>query len=110
MAKRTNPLVAALKEGRSYQLELPKDGDLASMRERLKHGQVLTISPLKEPGEVQVGDIVFLKWRGGNYILHIVKEIQGGRFLIMNSMGKINGWANGEDLLGRVTRIIEPNP
>ncbi|MCI0394938.1 MAG: hypothetical protein L0332_20800 [Chloroflexi bacterium] len=108
--KRKDPLLDALAEGRPFEITLPEDGDLASMRAALKHGQVLTLSPVTDFCEVQTGDIVFVRWRNGSHILHLVKEIQGDQFLIANSLGKINGWAHGRDILGRVTKIIDPPP
>jgi hypothetical protein len=59
--------------------------------------------------DVQVGDIVLVKWHKG-HMMHLVQEIQGDRFLIANSIGKINGWVNGSDILGRVTQIVDPEP
>jgi len=56
-----------------------------------------------------VGDIVFVKWHEG-YIIHLVQEIQGDQFLIVNSLRKINGWVKGSEILGRVTHRIEPEP
>jgi hypothetical protein len=41
---------------------------------------------------------------------HLVQEIQGDQFLIANSLGKINGWISGSDILGRVTQIVDPEP
>jgi hypothetical protein len=110
MAKRKDALVEALESGRSHTIQVPQGGDLASMRAVLKHGQRLTLSPVADFREVQVGDIVLVKWRGGNHILHLVEEIQGDQFLIANSVGKINGWVHGGDILGRVTQAIDPPP
>lgn len=109
MATRPNPLLEALKEGRSFTWTEPDGGDLASMRAAIKHGQTLTMSPLTSPHEVQVGDIVLVKWHKG-HIMHLVQEIQGDQFLIANSVGKINGSVSGSDILGRVTQIIDPEP
>jgi hypothetical protein len=109
MAKRKNPLIEALADGRPFDISVPEDGDLASMRGVLKHGQTLTLSPIVDLRDIQVDDIVFVKWRN-SHILHLVKEIQGDQFLIANSLGKINGWAPGGDILGRVTRIVDPPP
>jgi hypothetical protein len=39
-----------------------------------------------------------------------VGEIQGDQFLIVNSVGKVNGWVHGNDILGRVTDMTEPEP
>lgn len=109
MSKRKDPLLEALKEGRSYTWTVPDGGDLASMRAAIEHGQTLTISPVANPHEIHVGDLVLVKWHEGN-IFHLVGEIQGDQFLIVNSVGKINGWVSGSDILGRVTQIIDPEP
>ena len=37
-------------------------------------------------------------------------EIQADRYLIVNSLGKVNGWVTAGDILGRITNIIEPEP
>jgi hypothetical protein len=110
MSKRKNdPLLEALKEGKSYTWTIPDGGNLASMREAVKHGQTLTMSPIANPSEIQVGDFVLVKWHQSD-IFHIVGEIQDGQFLIVNSLGKVNGWVSAEEILGRVTKIIEPEP
>ena len=79
------------------------------MRAAIKHGQTLTLFPLTSPLEVQAGDIVFIKWHKG-HMMHLVQEIREDQFLIVNSVGKINGWVRGEDILGKVTQIIDPPP
>jgi hypothetical protein len=109
MTKHRNAKLEALQAGQSYTWTEPEGGDLASMRAAIKHGQTLTMSPVTDPGEIRVGDIVFLRWHQG-YITHLVSEIQGNQFLIVNSLGKVNGWVSGSDILGRVTQIIEPEP
>jgi hypothetical protein len=109
MAKFKNQMLEALTAGRSYTWAEPDGGDLASMRAAVKHGQTLTMSPVGDPHEIQVGDIVFVKWHDG-YITHLVQEIQGDQFLIVNSVGKINGWVKASEILGRVTHSVEPEP
>ncbi len=104
-----DPLLEALKEGQSYTWTVPDGGDLASMRAALKHGQTLTMSPITDPGEIRVGDLVLVKWHQSD-IFHVVGDIQDGKFLIVNSLGKINGWVGAHDVLGRVTKIVEPEP
>jgi hypothetical protein len=104
-----NPLLEALKEGKSYTWTAPDGGDFASMRKAIKHGQTLTMSPVVNPSEVQVGDMVLVKWHKGT-IFHLVSEIQGDQYLIVNSLGKVNGWVSGRDILGRITSIVEPEP
>lgn len=109
MPKHKDPLVEALEEGFSFTYTIPDGGDLASMRAALKHGQTLTVSPVSDTSQIKVGDIVFLKWHD-SYILHLVADIQGERCLIVNSLGKENGWASAMDILGRVTQIVDPEP
>lgn len=104
-----DPLLEALKEGKSYTWTVPDGGNLASMRKAVKHGQTLTISPIVDPGEIQTGDFVLVKWHQGD-IFHIVGEIQNDQYLIVNSLGKVNGWVPAKDILGRVTKIVEPEP
>lgn len=107
--RKKDPLLEALQEGKSFTWTIPDGGNLASMREAVKHGQTLTMSPIGNPNEIQVGDFVFVKWHQ-SYIFHIVGEIQDGQFLIVNSLGKVNGWVSAKEILGRVTKIIEPEP
>jgi hypothetical protein len=102
-----DPLLEALKEGKSYTWTVPDGGNLASMRKAIKHGQTLTMSPIADPGEIQVGDLVLVKWHQGD-IFHIVGEIQADRYLIVNSLGKVNGWVSAKEILGRITKIVEP--
>ncbi|MBI4849575.1 MAG: hypothetical protein HY808_13570 [Nitrospirae bacterium] len=104
-----DPLLEALKEGRSYTWTVPDGGDLASMRAAVKHGQTLTMSPVVNASEIHVGDLVLVKWHKGD-IFHLVGEIQGDQFLIVNSLGKVNGWVGGNDILGRITHILDPEP
>ncbi len=102
-------MIDAMKAGRTYTWTEPDGGDLASMREAVKHGQTLTMTPVTDIGEIQVRDLVLVKWHQ-SHIFHIVAEIKDDQFLIVNSLGKVNGWVNGKDILGRVTSIIEPEP
>jgi len=110
MAKnKKDPLLETLKEGRSYTWTIPEGGNLASMRKAVKHGQTLTLSPIDSSIEIQVGDFVLVKWHQGD-IFHIVGEIKDNQYLIVNSLGKINGWVGKQEILGKVTKIIEPEP
>ena len=110
MAKHKDSLLEAMRASRPYTFTIDEGGDLASMRRAFKHGQTVTIEPVSDASqEVKAGDIVYLRWRG-SYIMHIVQEIQGDQYLIVNSLGKINGWVPGSDLVGRVTKIVDPAP
>jgi hypothetical protein len=91
--------VTALEAGKSASVR-PHGG---SMRGRIESGQLVTIAPVT-PAAVKVDDVVFVRWKG-NYILHIVKEIGDKGFLIGNNIGKINGWAARDAVLGVVTSV-----
>jgi hypothetical protein len=104
-----DPLLEALQAGQSYTWTVSDGGNLASMRAAIKHGQTLTMSPIADPGEIKVGDLVLVKWHQGD-IFHVVGEIQGDQYLIVNSLGKVNGWVSAKEILGRITQIVEPEP
>lgn len=60
------------------------------MSPKIESGQLVTV----EPCETFVkGDIVLCKVNGKQY-LHLVKGVQGDRYLIGNNKGKINGWTS----------------
>ncbi len=108
MAKPTSECLENLIQGKSFTWKLRAGGDLASMRGIFKYGQEITLSPVGDFHEVRAGDIALLKWHGGSYILHPVQEVDGDQFLIVNSLGKINGWTHGSAILGKVTRLVDP--
>jgi hypothetical protein len=60
-----------------------------SMRGRLESGQLVTLAPV-QPNDVRVEDVVPVRWRG-NYLLHLVKEIQASQFLIGNGWRREQG-------------------
>ena len=74
-----------------------------SMRGRIESAQLVTLAPV-DPAAIQVGDVVLVEWRG-NYLLHLVKDIQDGQLLIGNNLGKTNGWAPVSAALGRVIAV-----
>src|SRR5579862_2445049 len=71
-----------------------------SMTGRVNDGELVTLAPC-DPETLQVGEVVFVRFRGG-WLLHLVKAIQGERVLIGNNRGKINGWVNRRAVLGRL--------
>ena len=107
--RRKDPLLEALQDGRSYKWTVPEGGNLASMRKAIKHGQTLTMSPVTNAVELRVGDLVLVKWHEGD-IFHIVGDIQSDQYQIVNSLGKVNGWVGKNEILGKITEIIEPEP
>lgn len=72
---------------------------------RIESGQLVTITAV-DPAEVQVDDVVLVQWQG-NYLLHLVKEIKDGQFLIGNNVGKINGWVPARAVKGKVVAVSD---
>ena len=93
--------LTTIENGESAQVR-PHGG---SMRGRIESGQLVTIAPATAE-DVQIDDVVFVRWKG-NYILHIVKDVGEDGFLIGNNIGKINGWAARDDIVGRVTAVSD---
>ncbi len=74
-----------------------------SMRGLIEDNQLIVLTPV-EPSAVEVGDVVFIRWKG-SYILHIVREARGSELLIGNNLGRTNGWAARSDVLARVVGV-----
>jgi hypothetical protein len=89
----------ALAAGRRVQVR-PFGG---SMRGRIESGQLVTLAPVA-PSEVRVDDVVLVEWRG-NFLLHLVKEVQGDQLLIGNNIGKDNGWVSASAVVGKVVAV-----
>lgn len=96
-----NDALQELKAGRSVKIR-PHGG---SMRGRIESGQEVTLSPVT-PEELAVDDVVLVRWKG-NFLLHLIKEINGDQILIGNNIGKENGWATVADVFGKVTEISD---
>jgi hypothetical protein len=71
-----------------------------SMDPLVKSGSLCTVAPV-DPLQLHTGDIVLCKVKGAEY-LHIVKQIQVGRFLIGNNRGGTNGWIGPLQIFGRL--------
>ena len=108
--KRPDPLIEALQQGIPYTIQMADGGNFASMRAAVKHGQILTFSPVRDAATLQIGDIVMVNWRGGNPIMHLIGDIHDDQFLIINSLGKENGWVTADAIFGYVTQTVEPGP
>jgi hypothetical protein len=91
--------LSELRQGRCVKVR-PSGG---SMRGRIESGQEVTLSPVA-PEKVRVGDVVLVHWKG-NYLLHLVKEIKEGEFLIGNNVGMTNGWVARDALCALVTEV-----
>jgi hypothetical protein len=96
-----NDALTELKAGRQVQVR-PHGG---SMRGRIESGQLITLAPVT-PVDVRVDDVILVRWRN-NYLLHLVKEIRDGQFLIGNNIGKINGWVPADAVVGKVVAVAD---
>jgi hypothetical protein len=74
-----------------------------SMRGRIESGQFVTLAPVN-PSDVSVDDVVLVEWRG-NYLLHLVKEVQADQLLIGNNLGKVNGYVPSSAVFGKVISV-----
>jgi len=75
------------------------------MRGRIESGPKVTLAPCK-PADIRVDDVVLVEWRG-NFLLHLVKEIQADQLLIGNNLGKINGWVAASAVIGKVIDVAD---
>lgn len=73
------------------------------MRGRIESGQLCSVEPTDNK-TTKVDDIVLCKVKGHEY-LHLVKAIEGPRFLIGNNRGGTNGWITGNAIFGRCTSV-----
>ena len=72
-----------------------------SMAGKVNDGDLVMLAPA-DPGMLSVGDIVLVRVRGVDY-LHLIKAINGDRFLIGNYRGGINGWVGWRAIYGVAT-------
>jgi hypothetical protein len=75
------------------------------MTGRINSGDRVTVAPC-DPAALKVGDVVLVRMHGTEY-LHLVKAIQGDRFLIGNNRGHINGWVGRNAICGKAV-AVEP--
>ena len=94
----------------THYIAQPQDGKTVSfrprgnsMRGKIESGQLCTVEPV-DPSAVRVNDIVLCKVNGRQY-LHLVKAIDGERFLIGNNRGRTNGWIGAGAIYGRLARV-----
>ena len=75
-----------------------------SMRGKVNDGDTVTLVPA-DPAQLAVGDIVLVRVKGNIY-LHLIKAINGPRFLIGNNSGGINGWVGVHCIYGIATDVV----
>ena len=71
-----------------------------SMHPRVKDGQTVIIEPCKTE-DLKVDQVVLVSVRGRTF-LHLIKAIDGKRFLIGNQKGHVNGWVGHNRIHGRM--------
>jgi len=91
--------IAALQRGETVQIR--PHGN--SMRPKVLDGAHVTVAPCR-PENLKTGDIVLVKVRRQVY-LHLIKAIEGERFLIGNNHGRINGWVGTHAIYGIAIKI-----
>jgi hypothetical protein len=74
-----------------------------SMRGKVNNGDIVTLAPA-DLAQLAVGDIVLVRVKGHEY-LHLIKAINGQRFLIGNNRGGVNGWVGHHCIYGIATHI-----
>jgi hypothetical protein len=77
-----------------------------SMRGKVNDGDIVTLEPC-DVGNLSVDDIVLVRVKGREY-LHLIKAINGGRFLIGNNRGGVNGWVGHNCIYGIATKVEAP--
>jgi hypothetical protein len=92
--------IAKLQRGQTVQFR-PRG---QSMRGKIESGQLCTVVPA--PDNLEVGDVVLCKVHGREY-LHLIKAVQGGRYLIGNNRGKLNGWVGRGAIFGKCVGVGE---
>jgi len=73
------------------------------MTGKIESGQRCTVEPV-DSSKLEVGSIVLCRVKGSEY-LHLVKAIDGDRFLIENNRGGTNGWISSHAIFGRLVRV-----
>lgn len=74
-----------------------------SMTGKVDNGDTVTVEPA-QAADLKVGDIVLVRCKGRDY-LHLIKAIDGQRFLIGNNRGSLNGWVGPNAIYGKATKV-----
>jgi hypothetical protein len=75
------------------------------MRGRVESGQLVTLRPLAAGEAFGPGEVIFVRWGRGNYLLHLALDVRDGRVLVGNNLGKVNGWVERGAVLGLVVAV-----
>lgn len=94
-------IASLLKEGKLIE-KYKEAGN--SMVPILKSNQPVTLEPVNEDTELEVGNIVFCKVKG-KYYTHKISAIKSNQFQISNNKGFVNGWVKRNNIYGKVIKI-----
>lgn len=86
--------IARLRQGETVSLR-PRGHSMAG---KVEDGDLVTLEPVGAR-ELRAGDIVLVRVREREY-LHLIKAVQGDRYLIGNNRGGINGWVGRQAIVG----------
>lgn len=90
--------IERLRKGETVQIR-PRGN---SMKGKIESGNLVTVAPIA--GLPEKGDIVLCRVGGREY-LHLVKAVDGERFLIGNNRGGVNGWTGRAAIFGKVVKV-----
>jgi hypothetical protein len=97
--------IATLRDGKTAKHK----GHGNSMHPRIPSGSVVTLEPIANLADLEVGDAVFCKVKG-NVFTHVVSALKGGvdnrEVQISNLRGRVNGWTT--TVYGRVIHVEKP--
>ena len=75
-----------------------------SLEPRIKDGDTVSLVPaLGKSGDI--GDAVFVRLRRGRYLIHLVVDRDGDRFLVGNARGGTDGWVGRDAIYGVVSSV-----
>lgn len=75
-----------------------------SMTPIIKSGQKVTLVPVTEKMILKVGDIVYCKVQGREF-LHLISAIKDDHYQISNNHGHINGWTPLKKIYGILIKM-----
>lgn len=75
-----------------------------SMSGRVEDGQLVTVAPVADPAELEVGDVVLCRVNGKDF-LHLIKAVRHGQFQIGNNRNLVNGWTAAKNVYGRLVSV-----
>jgi hypothetical protein len=94
--------IARLQAGKEVKLR-PRGQSMVPV---IRSGQLVTIAPLKDCRDLQVGDVVLSRVQGA-VRLHKISAIDkpSGRVQISNNHGHVNGWTGYSKVYGILIRV-----